>query len=615
MAVRDHTSKAPVRSDAGRKPTESLAGVALAIIAGAFGLFLLIDVLHYAGRGFDLTDEGYYLHWIARPWLYDASTTVFGFSYHPVYWLLGGNIVQLRQANLLALFVLSLILMWLLLARLEPRLGGPPYRTGAYAIGLSTAVFIFCHYWLPTPNYNSLNLQSILITAIGVLIAVTSSSKRMSVVAGVAIGFGGWLCFMAKPPSALLLAPAVAACLAVTGPRSKLVIVVAAAVAAASAIATAVAIDGSVPAFIDRLERGHELYSILSPKFELVELLSSRMGLQLAFQDKLLLASSFAAALVLSRLAAIRGRWSPVMAVAILLFLAAASAAAISGTIPLPLEATRLHAIWAGPITLAVVIGSVAHAWPVHDSAGPKLLPLALFFFVLPFVYTFGTTNVFWWVGIGASIFWTAGSVLLIKRYADPSRAVYGIGCLASVMVIATTLVVATSTTHPYLQPIPLYDQTTPIMIGPGNVAVDVTPDRAEHLVTLKDAAQRNGFALGEPIIDLTGSNPGTIFALGGTAPGQPWLLGAHEASVEFAEEVLNGIPCGVLAKAWVLVAPQGKRSLPESLLTTRGLDLPSYKAVGRVMSSGIDGGENILLKPMQSGPKVVEACEQARKR
>ena len=58
----------------------------------------------------DFTDEGFYLNWIAHPSLYKASHTQFGFIYHPLYLLFGGDIVLLRQANIL----ITLALAWLL---------------------------------------------------------------------------------------------------------------------------------------------------------------------------------------------------------------------------------------------------------------------------------------------------------------------------------------------------------------------------------------------------------------------------------------------------------------------------------------------------------------------
>ena len=49
------------------------------------GLSLLGWVLLNCRAGFDFTDEGFYLNWIANPWNYRASLSQFGFVYHPLY--------------------------------------------------------------------------------------------------------------------------------------------------------------------------------------------------------------------------------------------------------------------------------------------------------------------------------------------------------------------------------------------------------------------------------------------------------------------------------------------------------------------------------------------------
>jgi hypothetical protein len=80
--------------------------VALAISIAASVLFLAWVMLR-CQYGFDFTDEGFYLNWISNPWNYHSSVTQFGFVYHPLYEIVGGDIVLLRQANVLILFALG----------------------------------------------------------------------------------------------------------------------------------------------------------------------------------------------------------------------------------------------------------------------------------------------------------------------------------------------------------------------------------------------------------------------------------------------------------------------------------------------------------------------------
>lgn len=68
----------------------ALLGVLLASLSLMSWLLLLCR------SGFDLTDEGFYLHSIAEPGNYPYSVTQFGFVYHPLYKLVGGDVSLLR---------------------------------------------------------------------------------------------------------------------------------------------------------------------------------------------------------------------------------------------------------------------------------------------------------------------------------------------------------------------------------------------------------------------------------------------------------------------------------------------------------------------------------------
>ena len=76
----------------------------LIAVTGLTSVITLSWMLWYSRYGFDFTDEGFYLVWIANPFNYRVSTSQFGYLYHPLYLLLGRSISLLRQANVLALF-------------------------------------------------------------------------------------------------------------------------------------------------------------------------------------------------------------------------------------------------------------------------------------------------------------------------------------------------------------------------------------------------------------------------------------------------------------------------------------------------------------------------------
>src|ERR1700737_1011991 len=136
------------------------AALTISVVAS---LSLLGWVLLRCRAGFDFTDEGFYLNWISNPWNFGVSVSQFGFVYHPLYKLVGGDIALLRQANGLILFALG----WALCAALVQSVfvgGGSTaasQRAAAAGAGLvpGAASLSFFDLWVPTPSYNSLALQ------------------------------------------------------------------------------------------------------------------------------------------------------------------------------------------------------------------------------------------------------------------------------------------------------------------------------------------------------------------------------------------------------------------------------------------------------------------------
>src|ERR1700737_3121572 len=181
------------------------AALAISIVAS---LFLLGLVMLRCRSGFDFTDEGFYLNWISNPWNFHSSVTQFGFVYHPLYRLVGGDIVLLRQANVVILFALGWALCFTLLRSIFIQWDSidAALRAGAIGVALVTGAgtLSFFDVWLPTPSYNSLTLQSLMLASIGALLADRELSRSSS--AGwILVGIGGSLAFLAKPTSAAAL--------------------------------------------------------------------------------------------------------------------------------------------------------------------------------------------------------------------------------------------------------------------------------------------------------------------------------------------------------------------------------------------------------------------------
>ena len=141
----------------------ALLGASAGVAIGLVGV-----VLTLADRGYEFTDEAFYLNWLSSPGLWPTSTTMFGFVYHPLFALLDGDIAQIRRVNVVLTFVLSGTAALLALGSVRrswPRIIGVSIATAVASEGLRIH-----NLWLLTPNYNTLVLQSTLLIVIGLLL-------------------------------------------------------------------------------------------------------------------------------------------------------------------------------------------------------------------------------------------------------------------------------------------------------------------------------------------------------------------------------------------------------------------------------------------------------------
>src|SRR6202008_1686486 len=103
------------------------------------------------------------LNSISLPFLYNATYTQFGFVLHPIYVLVGGDLILLRWAGLLPLTLASAFFVSTILRSplIDPPL--PAMARLLLTIGGSCAVLLEYFPWNPPPNYNLLNLFGVLI--------------------------------------------------------------------------------------------------------------------------------------------------------------------------------------------------------------------------------------------------------------------------------------------------------------------------------------------------------------------------------------------------------------------------------------------------------------------
>jgi len=571
-------------------------------------------VIFRCGFGLDLTDEGFYLTWISRPEIYTSSATQFGFFFKPLYYALGYDLVLLRQVNVIVTLGLAYGAFWMLLARAA----FVARHRAVFALALSSSALLMLHHmWLPTPSYNWLNLQGLLIALIGLLLSLRGDA-RASLLGGALVGLGGVVVALAKPTSAIALAVLLSCVFAwELWRRPQRALLTAAGTAAAAMIGGMVAawsIDGSILVFAERLRKGAELGYTLGSNLSHKHISEYEIVRWDRFQAPRHFGRHFAILAALSALYTVFCRSSTTRACwtrsLILTVLALAAISALLWPDAMGLLSNKHYAYLIPAALTGVLLAATAVGRSSSEAAAAG--PAFALLFVLPFVHAIGTTNNIWLQASQAFLFWIAAAIVAVGALLDGEHRHRVVAGLSLTIVATCAILVANSMEQPYRQTAALRAQSSPVAANArSSRAIYVTSETADFIAGLRSAAGEGGM---RRLLDVSGRHPAAAYLAGAAAPGAPWLLGGYRGSVEFFHAVLRDVPCEEIADAWVLAAPAGARqSLPITVLTTYGMELErDFRHVGDLSSPWYKTLLG-LWRPIRPVDEGTEACRRAR--
>jgi hypothetical protein len=577
-------------------------------------IFIMGWLLKYASFGLDFTDEGYYLNWIANPFLYDWSVSQFGFIYHPLYRLLEGDIASIRQVNILLTFLLSL---WLVKATLRTLHYQAANRTNIELIicsGFAVLSLLVFSSSLTTPSYNSLTFQALLITTGGLMLAQRDLQPK-SLIGWLLIGTGGWLVFMAKPSSAMALSAVSLLYLTTSRKISLGPLTLAIASSIALLIVSAFMIDGSPFVFAQRIQAGVELAGYMEARHtvgDIVRLddLFVESGEQIAI-FLIAFMTTLASIWLYSGNKALR-----LLAVALpAIFLFIVIALVVDPTLQFnSLIQTGGFLVWSICIS-TIILASTARQSSSPDNNKVRHWPLAITFVAMPYVFAFGTNNNYWEHGSHVAIFWLLAGLVFIEPWVRARGS-----WLSTLPILLASQAIAASTLNkaieqPYRQPQPLRVNDSRVSVGALGSVLILSTQYANYIETAKISAAQAGFKSGDPIIDLTGQSPGLVYALQAESVGQAWSVGGYKGSQRQAMAAFSRYPCDKLMHAWLLVEPDGPRSMPSETLASFGAKLEAnYKPVASWYTARGAGGynrarEQILYEPIDK-TNILASCQ-----
>jgi hypothetical protein len=529
-------------------------------------LVFLIVLVYYSDFGFDLSDEGYYLNNIQNWHNYKFTVSQFGFFFHYLSFWLSQDIHLLRLMNILITFFLSCWYSYLFLFSILPK-KSLKQQYAVIAFSISILSLLNFDRLLITPNYNTMNFQSILLAMIGILYL-----ERRVYLGIFFIAVGGWISFLAKPTSALALGFIVLINIFFIKKNKFKTIFLSIILFFLLLFVTGLQMDGSIEGFISRYRLGLFLASKLDPMYSLIGMFRLD-GLRFSFFERFYIIGNLLSFILISFFVFSSKKFKEnifaficVLFFGLIFFL---KTDIFSASIKSSPRSIIIIAIPCG----VLLLGSLIALKYKHSFLCKSKILRSFSFILLPFAYSFGTgTNVLMKAS-HANIFWLFGVIFLFSERIFLKFLRFSPFVILLIQFMST-IVLFSWLNSPYRQKSFISSMREPKIIGIKKSKLYLDLDQIEYLSLLEKKLYESGFLKGHYIIDLTGRSPGVIYALGGIAVGQPWLLGGYKGSSDVAINSLKMVDREILINSWVLTEPKSPGSLPLKILDNLDLNL-----------------------------------------
>jgi hypothetical protein len=539
--------------------------MAIVIVAVQAVMFIVA-----ARRGFDLTDESFYLltyrHWTEWP-----SVSLFGAYFTWPYVLVGHDVWAMRLLGF-ALLLGAAIWFGSEAQRAFGALVGRRSRDGELATAVAAAAAIWSYYGAspvsPTPSYNLLTLAcALVVLALALRLGriVHDDAPRGRLATAFALGLVGSVGVASKFSSGLLvlaLALAVFAALAWhrldAGGWSRVVLA-----AIAGLALNLLALWIADPGLPLRFERGIEVTLAMmerSATGEVAALVFGALPQDALHALRVLLWPLVFAVLALTAGAQLRRR--PLAdALAVAVFVAGALVYAF-------VKDNRFYRIvlvtW-----IAVLLGCAA-LWLLRarlaSGARVRSLVVAGAILVVPFAYSYGTSNaLLQHMGMAAIFPLVIAAVLIRTMWLERAVPTWLFaGALALLAALPAEIVVRqwVDGRYTYRLGASLAEQTVPLPANPGGIDLDVTPALARSLESYLLLLRSAGFSSGQPLIDFTGQSPGLVAIANGAPVGAIWYIGGVYAGERMARMSLGWVDAAQVRRAWLLTTPDGATTI-----------------------------------------------------
>jgi hypothetical protein len=559
-----------------RNPDLQLAAWFVTAIVIALSGTLIVRTVWLLDRGFDFSDQSFYLMLAQRPSEYELTYGLFGYGLHPLYLLFGGAVAFMQRAAALLLAVLGAVLGLTALSKAKIDWRSPAGAQTAFV----SASLPLCYYllWVPMPSYNWFALAGGLVLLIAMLhLLDTASGFRSAAAAALA----AVLVMMTRPKNAVGYAGLYLAALLVVVTTNKARFTQIARAAAITAIAViAIAAVSPVSTIADQIKAYISIFGTTHPiRFSFYDQQSEFLNSEWRWWAS-------GAVLAFSLLLRRGGRIIP-GAIKLVLFVVTIF---MLKNVWRPFTHTEAETVGTASGIFAFCALSLAC---LRNDAPVRLIAAMGIAALIPWAATLGTSS-----AVRSQLVFYIGLSAFIGIFAISMAAKWNILAvtLASCAGLYTTYsAIELGLATPYRLAAPVAAQLVPTEIGWGSV-LKVDSKTSEFVSALRKAAAQSGFCQGDMAIDLSGSLPGTVFAIGGRMPVFPWLFAGYPFTADFAREYLRRLGPTRLARAW-LVTSDTPNSLSIQELRSFGVNFSAYRLVAD-LPYPIDGASVKLYAP-----------------
>jgi hypothetical protein len=572
--------------DFGDRRRNALAWLVTAIIV-ALSAALILHVLRLLDRGFDFTDEAFYLMVAAQPAAYDLAYGLWGYGVHPLHELVGGSIADLRRVGALILVFLGAATGICVLMIAKMNLRSAP---GVAIIAVSTCVpLTYYSLWIPTPSYNWIVAAGAMVLLMAVILLYDVARRPYSAAAAAVAAV---LVVLTRPANMLGFGAIYLAAVLLAIPDGKdrrVQILRAAAFTAIALIGVAVALP--LDAIVSQSRGYTAIFGMARP----VPFSFADQQLDFVTSEWLWPVSAlvFAFAVLLRRNG---GRMSNRAAVLLCTVATVVVVAALWRSIP------NRH-----PFSISTTAGMCAFlvlsVVCLKNDVELRLIALLGVAALIPWVATLGSANP---VSIQSGFYTGLSSLVVLAAATLMTHRHAAVAVAAAGALYLTFSAIESGLASPYRLAAPVASQAIPTELGPV-AALKVDGKTNAFVTALQDAARQGGFCRGDIAVDLSGSLPGAVFTIGGHMPVFPWILSGYPFSNYLAQEYLTRLGQPQLERAW-LITGETPGSFPTEMWQSIGIDFAGYR-LARNLRHPLDGTPVKLYAPLQH--RRVTPCDR----